>query len=379
MRRRIDPRAGLGQPGPNGRRRLNRLAPAPGRPRRDPHVLARARQPHSGTITAPSDPVRQAPSMPLRVVPQAAPLVLVVSLTPLPWPDAEAALLGSAHELCPDHAIGLLTFGAPTCDPAAAGADRLLTLPPLAGEDVMLAALDRVIEALAPAHVLLADDGAAGDLARRLAARRQGPAVFGAVVARNGQVVRLLDGGSREASLPAPQILTLTRAACAPVRGDTGYEALTLTPPDLPATKPAFRDEGLELVPARALALKEADLVLSAGAGVSDWQAFAAVADHLSAAIGASRKVCDNGDLPRDRQVGASGSLIEARGYLAFGISGAPQHLQGIQACRHVIAVNTDRHAPIMQRADLAIQGDAQAVLRAIDHLFNTAEGPEDA
>ena len=77
-----------------------------------------------------------------------------------------------------------------------------------------------------------------------------------------------------------------------------------------------------------------------------------------------------HGSLSRDRQVGASGTSVEARCYFAFGISGAPQHLQGITRCENVIAINTDPHAPMMKRADLAIVADAQAVMPALARLL---------
>jgi electron transfer flavoprotein alpha subunit len=64
--------------------------------------------------------------------------------------------------------------------------------------------------------------------------------------------------------------------------------------------------------------------------------------------------------------VGASGSLVTARCYLAFGISGAPQHLQGITEVKHVLAINTDLHAEMIKRADLAIIADAQDIMPAL-------------
>jgi electron transfer flavoprotein alpha subunit len=112
--------------------------------------------------------------------------------------------------------------------------------------------------------------------------------------------------------------------------------------------------------------LTEADLILSAGNGVTDWDAFHRLAAALGAAEAGSRVVCDAGHLPRSRQIGASGLLVEPRCYVALGIAGASQHLQGIAACERVIAVNTDLHAEMIKRADLAIVADAQAVMPAL-------------
>ena len=115
--------------------------------------------------------------------------------------------------------------------------------------------------------------------------------------------------------------------------------------------------------------LPEADFIVSAGNGVTDWADFHAVAAALGAAEGGSRVVCDAGMLPRERQVGASGSLVEPRCYLAFGIAGAHQHLQGIVRCERVLAINTDLHAEMVKRADLAIVADAQKVMPALARL----------
>ena len=69
-------------------------------------------------------------------------------------------------------------------------------------------------------------------------------------------------------------------------------------------------------------------------------------------------------------QVGASGTVLAADCYLALGIAGAPQHLQGVAGCRHVIAVNTDLHAAMVERAELAIVADAHPVMEALLRLL---------
>ena len=138
-----------------------------------------------------------------------------------------------------------------------------------------------------------------------------------------------------------------------------------LQPPDFAADR---RIESAAPLPVDAdqLPLAETDFILSAGNGVTDWASFGELARALGATRAGSRVVCDEGRLPRDRQVGASGSLVTARYYLAFGISGAPQHLQGITEVGHVVAINTDLHAEMIKRADLAIIADAQEVMPAL-------------
>src|SRR5262249_6444568 len=114
----------------------------------------------------------------------------------------------------------------------------------------------------------------------------------------------------------------------------------------------------------------EADFIVAAGNGVVDWPAFHDLAAALGAAEGGSRAVCDQGHLPRDRQVGTSGTLVKPRCYLALGIAGAPQHLAGIVSGERVVAVNTDLHAEMIRRADLAIVADAQPIMARLRALF---------
>jgi electron transfer flavoprotein alpha subunit len=133
------------------------------------------------------------------------------------------------------------------------------------------------------------------------------------------------------------------------------------------------RDLGIEEIDAAQLALEEADFIVSAGNGVSDVPAFERLAATLGAAIGASRVAVDDGKFTRDKQIGATGKTVEASVYIAFGISGAVQHLQGIKDCRHVIAVNLDASAPIAKRANLTLIADAQETIAALNEAAAAA------
>ena len=82
-----------------------------------------------------------------------------------------------------------------------------------------------------------------------------------------------------------------------------------------------------------------------------------------------SRVAVDDGFMARDRQVGASGTWVTARVYVAVGISGAIQHLQGIGACDKVVAVNRDAGCDMIKRADLSVIGDSTEILRALIRL----------
>lgn len=101
----------------------------------------------------------------------------------------------------------------------------------------------------------------------------------------------------------------------------------------------------------------------------------APAADRLGAALGGSRVPVDRGWLPWERQIGQSGRYIAPRLYLMFGISGASQHPRGIRQAEIIIAVNTDRTAPIFSVAHLGVVGDWREVVTALLILLRAREG----
>jgi electron transfer flavoprotein alpha subunit len=314
-----------------------------------------------------------APSASRRVVDPAC-HVVVVSLANEPWAGAEAEWLGAARGLVDEAhgAVVLLRLDCvtPASDPEKAGADRLIAMrSATALANAQAEAVLAVTAMLDVRHVLFGDAGQDGDVARRVAvALGERPAVAVQRL-RDGKVVsRSADG--TEFHRPVPRVVALAEGAAEPLEGPERYEARPLPAPPVASVGVGhIRDLGSEPLSVADLPLNEADFIVSAGDGVTDWPAFFDVAGALSATIGGSRQVCDAGLLPRNRQVGASGTLVRAKCYLAFGISGAPQHLQGVQRCRLVAAVNTDLHAAMVKRADIAIIADAQEVMPALAAL----------
>jgi electron transfer flavoprotein alpha subunit len=168
--------------------------------------------------------------------------------------------------------------------------------------------------------------------------------------------------------MPLPHIVLLELGAAATELPFVGA-AEAIHESDLPkvsAIQTACRDLGIEEQDAASVALEESDFIVAAGAGVENIGTLQSLAGALGAAIGASRVAVDAGRFPRDKQIGATGKTVSASAYMAVGISGAVQHLQGIKDCRHVIAINRDAGAPIVKRADLTIIGDAEEVMQAL-------------
>lgn len=107
--------------------------------------------------------------------------------------------------------------------------------------------------------------------------------------------------------------------------------------------------------------LQEADVVVAVGRGLKKPQNLPLVqslAETLQAALGATRDVVDRGWLSYPHQVGLSGKTVTPRLYVAVGISGAIQHLAGMQTAEHIVAVNSDPDAQIFRVAELGIVGD---------------------
>jgi len=112
--------------------------------------------------------------------------------------------------------------------------------------------------------------------------------------------------------------------------------------------------------------LTDAEIVVSGGRGMKsadNWSPLVELSDLLGAALACSRPVSDEGWRPHDEHTGQTGKIIAPNLYFAFGISGAIQHVAGVSSSKCIVAVNTDKDAPIFETADYGIIGDALKVL----------------
>jgi electron transfer flavoprotein alpha subunit len=147
----------------------------------------------------------------------------------------------------------------------------------------------------------------------------------------------------------------------------TGDVIKKVMPPDLPEARRqfvAFEDAG-----AGAIDITQADLLVSIGRGVGEADKVPIMQDLanlMGAVLSCSRPVVDKNWLPKYHQVGTSGKSVKPKVYLAFGISGAFQHVAGISGAGCVIAVNKDKKAPIFRVADFGVVEDLFKVAEAL-------------
>lgn len=174
-----------------------------------------------------------------------------------------------------------------------------------------------------------------------------------------------------------PQMATVRPNVMQPaetIGGERACETVVFTPPDgVLASRIEVLEERREVGEGGDIA--EADIVIAGGRGVGSAEGFRIIKDvagELGAAVGASRAAVDAGWVECHHQVGQTGSTVQPRLYIACGISGAVQHLVGMQSADKVIAINSDPGAPIFEAADVGLVGDLHAILPRIQEKLQT-------
>ncbi len=124
--------------------------------------------------------------------------------------------------------------------------------------------------------------------------------------------------------------------------------------------------------------LEEAEVVVCGGRGLGkpeNFQMVAELAEVLGAALGTSRPPVDDGWIPYSHQVGQTGKTVSPKLYIACGVSGAPQHLAGMQTSEIIVAINDDPKAPIFEVATYGIVGDLFKVLPLLTKRLREVRG----
>ena len=228
---------------------------------------------------------------------------------------------------------------------------------------LVLAAVERE----QPDAVVLLHSSFGWELAPRVAFAMQAAQVSGVVgLDDGGYVVESCNGKMRRTVRPLTSraVLTIQPGAFAatPMAGTPEVIAIDAEP-----------DAAIEFLgciqPERGVDLSRASVIVSAGRGFGSadrLELARALADALGGEVGASRPVVDAGWLERARQVGSSGQNVSPALYVACGISGAIQHIAGMKGSGFVLAVNTDRDAPIASVADVLVVADVAEFLPAL-------------
>lgn len=171
-----------------------------------------------------------------------------------------------------------------------------------------------------------------------------------------------------------PQMATVRPGVMLAMAPDTAREGV-ITKFDV-----SFSDEDMnikikEVVKAahKAVDITESRIVISGGRGIGkaeNFQLLRELADTMGGEISSSRANVDAGWIDRNRQVGQTGKTVRPDLYMACGISGAIQHLAGMEDAEYILAINKNKDAPIFNVADLGIVGDATVIIPKLNEAL---------
>jgi len=119
--------------------------------------------------------------------------------------------------------------------------------------------------------------------------------------------------------------------------------------------------------------LTEANIIITGGRPIGAAENFSLLnecAEQLGAAVGASRAAVDSGYAPHSMQVGQTGKTVSPKLYIACGLSGSVQHFAGMKTSKIIVAINTDKHAPIFGKSDYGILGDLFEIVPALTEVL---------
>jgi electron transfer flavoprotein alpha subunit len=236
--------------------------------------------------------------------------------------------------------------------------------------DAYTDAMEQVVRALDPQHVIFTHTYLVRDYAPKLAARFGKGLVSDCIRMKvEGEKVtftRRLFQGKMDADVVAkgepPVFATFQSGAHRPEQAERGAgAAVAVESMQVEVGEIRMQPEAPFQEVKQAVDLTKAEVIVAIGRGIKSQENIALaqkLAEALGGDIAASRPICDAGWLPIDRQIGSSGQTVAPKLYIALGISGAIQHLVGMKNASTIVAINKDPEAPIFDIADYGIVGD---------------------
>jgi electron transfer flavoprotein alpha subunit len=226
-----------------------------------------------------------------------------------------------------------------------------------------------VIEKEKPDYVVLSHSSYGWDLAPRVALALKAAQVSEVVGVADGSfVVPVCNAKLRRQVKPKTAMTVVTLQA--------GAFSLPDEPAGTPVVEKVDADAagglefaGYEAAEKTTVDLTKADIIVTAGRGIGkpeNLEMIAKLAEALGGEYGASRPVVDAGWADHNRQVGSTGQTVSPKLYVACGVSGAIQHLAGMKKSEFVIAINTDKDAPIGEVADVLAVADVKQLVPAL-------------
>lgn len=247
-------------------------------------------------------------------------------------------------------------------------------------------ALAAIVAGASPDVVIASGGERPTEILAHLAARLGQPMAANVIAATPGErwtVVRQRWAGSllEEAHLDGrPRLLTVAAHAVPQAEAAPGA-----APAEVVSVAASIAEEDLwarvrtvERTASNEISLAEAKVVVGGGRGLGNAEAFAMLdelAQLLGAAVGVSRVATSLGWRPHAQQVGQTGTRIAPDLYIACGISGAIQHMVGSKSSKRILAINTDRDAPIFLKATYGVIGDVHQIVPAITAEVRKAKG----
>jgi electron transfer flavoprotein alpha subunit len=305
---------------------------------------------------------------------------------------AALELLTPARELAQGGQVTAVAIGsniaAAAQDVASHGADRTLVVDhPLLERyttDGYATAIDAAIAAVDPSLVLLPGTTSGRDLGPYLAARAGANCLSDCTALR-------WDGDALVATRPVYQGKMLTEARMSPsgvafavlrsgayptpaagAAGPVEDLSIQLSPADL-----RVRLREVAEKPSGAVNLEGADTIVVGGRGLGSAESFNSLlgelAEALGAPIGATRAVTDLGWRPHYEQIGQTGKTVKPKLYIGVGVSGAVQHLVGMQNSETVLVINRDADAPLFKLASIGVVGDLNEIVPALTKAVRAA------